>query len=74
MIKVIKAKANDDFTLDLTFSEGSEKNFNMVPYMEYEIFQKLNDLTYFKQVDIAYGTVRWPDEQDISPDTYIWRA
>jgi len=29
----------------------------------------LKDLNYFKQVTVAFGTVQWPHEQDISPET-----
>ena len=33
------------------------------------MFAELKDFSYFKQVRIAFGTVQWPHEQDISPDT-----
>ncbi|HEX5885301.1 MAG TPA: DUF2442 domain-containing protein [Pyrinomonadaceae bacterium] len=41
----------------------------MKPYLKYEVFQELKDLAYFKQVALAFGTVQWPHEQDIAPDT-----
>ncbi len=69
MNKVIAAKANDDFTLDLKFSDGSVRRFDMKPYLKYDVFGKLNDLTYFKNVKLAFGTVQWPHEEDIAPET-----
>jgi hypothetical protein len=33
------------------------------------VFLELKDLRYFQQVRIAFGTVQWPHEQDISPET-----
>jgi hypothetical protein len=69
MQKVVEAKANDDFSLDLRFDDGSVKRFDVKPYMNLGIFRELQDPDYFKQVSIAYGTVQWPNEQDISPDT-----
>ncbi|MHB9028976.1 MAG: DUF2442 domain-containing protein, partial [Candidatus Latescibacterota bacterium] len=33
------------------------------------VFQELKNIHYFKQVRGAYGTVAWPHEQDICPDT-----
>ena len=69
MIKVIEAKANDDFTLDLKFSDDIEKRFDVRPYLEYEVFQSLKDINYFKHITLAFGTVQWADEQDISPET-----
>jgi hypothetical protein len=67
--KVISVTANDDFSLDLKFNDGSLKRFDARPYLDYEFFQELKDPNYFKQVRLAFGTVQWPHEQDISPDT-----
>jgi len=67
--KVIAVTANNDFSLDLEFNDGSVKRFDAKPYLEYEVFRELKDLNYFKQVRIAFGTVQWPHDQDISPET-----
>ena len=69
MIKVTAVRANEDYTLDLTFNDGSVKRFDVKPYLKYEVFKELKDLTYFKQVKLAFGTVQWPHEQDIAPET-----
>jgi Protein of unknown function (DUF2442) len=69
MIKVVAIKANDDYTLDLKFNDGSVKRFDVKPYLKYEAFKELKDLAYFKQVALAFGTAQWPHEQDIAPDT-----
>ena len=69
MNKVIAVMANDDFSLDLKFNDGSVKRFDAKPYLDYEFFRELKDPNYFKQVRLAFGTVQWLDEQDISPET-----
>ncbi len=69
MNKVTAVKANDDFSLDLRFNDGSFKRFDTKPSLDYEVFRELKDLNYFRKVDLAFGTVRWPHEQDISPET-----
>lgn len=69
MNKVIAVTANNDFSLDLEFNDGSVKRFDFKPYLDYEVFRELKDLDYFKQVRIAFGTVQWPHDQDISPET-----
>lgn len=74
MKKVIEAKANDDFSLDLKFNDGKLKRFNIKPYLNYEVFKPLKNVDYFKNVRIAFGTVQWQDEQDISPDTLYLEA
>jgi len=69
MMKVISVKANDDFSLDLEFSDRSVRRFDFKPYLNFPVFRELKDLNYFKQVGLLFGTVYWPNEQDISPDT-----
>ncbi len=69
MKKVFLAKANDDFTLDIQFNDGSFKRFDAKPYLNYPVFRELKDLNRFKNIKIVFGTVQWENEQDISPET-----
>ena len=69
MKTVIAVTANDNFSLDLKFNDGSFKRFDARPYLDYNVFRELKDPEYFKQVRLAFGTVQWPHEQDISPET-----
>lgn len=69
MKKVISAKANDDFTLDLQFNDGVQKRFDVKPYLDFAVFKELKNPDYFKNIKIAFGTVQWAHEQDISPET-----
>lgn len=69
MNKVIAATAHEDFSLNLKLNDGSVKRFDAKPYLDYEFFSELKDPHYFKQVRIAFGSVQWPHEQDISPET-----
>jgi hypothetical protein len=69
MNKVIAVSTNTDFSLDLKFSDGSMKRFDVRPYLDRGIFTELKNLDYFKQARVAFGTVQWPNEQDIAPET-----
>jgi Protein of unknown function (DUF2442) len=69
MEEVIAVRANDDYSLDLKFNDGSVKRFDVKPYLHYEVFQELQAINYFKRVRVALGTVEWPHEQDIAPET-----
>lgn len=69
MKKVISAKANDDFTLELIFTDGTVRLFDTRPYHGVGIFTELADPTYFKDFAIVYGTVQWKNEQDFAPET-----
>jgi hypothetical protein len=69
LYRVIGVTANNDFSLELKFNDGSVKRFDATPYLEYEFFRELKDPEYFQQVGLAFGTIQWPNGQDISPDT-----
>ena len=69
MKKVVSATANDDFTLDIQFNDGSLKRFDAKPYLDYPVFRELKDVNRFKNIKIVFGTVQWENEQDISPET-----
>ena len=69
MNKVIAVSANDDFSLDLKFNDDSLKRFDCKPHLDRGIFKELKSLDYFKQAQVAFGTVQWPHEQDIAPET-----
>ena len=69
MNKVIAVIANPNFSLDVKFSDGSLKRFDVKPYLNRGIFTELKSLDYFTQVRVAFGTVQWPNEQDIAPET-----
>lgn len=69
MNKVITAQANDDYTLDLRFNDGTLRRFDTKPYLDKGVFTELKDINYFKNFCIAYGTVQWKNEQDFAPET-----
>lgn len=61
--------ANRDFTLTLTFTNGEEKLFDVKPYLDKGQFKALKEWFLFRQTSVKMGTVNWPHELDISPDT-----
>ena len=60
---------NDDFTLTLEFTYGEVGIYDSSPLLDFGVFKELRDIHYFKQVCVVNGTVSWPNEQDICPDT-----
>jgi len=69
MKKVIAVKTNEDYSLIVKFDDGKIKRFDVKPYLEQGIFKELKDRDYFRKVSVAFGTVQWENEQDISSDT-----
>ncbi len=67
--RVIAVKANSDYTITLTFTNGEVKRFDVKPYLERGIFQELKDLRVFNSVRPVLGSVQWSGGQDFCPDT-----
>jgi hypothetical protein len=59
----------DDHTLEITFSNDEVRFYDCKPHLDFGVFQEFRDLAYFKQARAEGGTVVWPHEQDICPDT-----
>ena len=59
----------DDYTLQITFTNGEIGFYDCSPYLDFGVFHELQNIAYFKQARVQGGTVVWPHEQDICPDT-----
>ena len=57
------------FRLKLTFTNGETGLFDCSGMLDTGIFRELRDEAYFRQARVEAGTVVWPHEQDICPDT-----
>ena len=55
--------------LELEFTSGEAGVYDCKPLLDFGVFRELRDEAYFRQVRVVNGTVAWPHEQDICPDT-----
>ena len=69
MESVIKVRTRSDFQMELEFNTGETRIFDVRPYLEKGVFQRLKDISLFKQAYVAFDTVCWPGEIDIAPET-----
>ena len=59
----------DGHKLKLLFDNGERRIYDCSELLNFGVFQELQDENYFKQAKVSDGTVVWPHEQDICPDT-----
>lgn len=71
-VKTVKARA--DYKLELGFKNGETGVFDCAPLLNFGVFKELKDPEYFTQVFVTFGTVAWPNGQDICPDTLYLTA
>ncbi len=69
LIDVISVKTRDDYTLELIFENGEKRIFDMKPFFDKKPFVKLLNSPLFFKASVQYGTVVWPGNIDIAPET-----
>ncbi len=67
--RVKNVSTTDQYILQLVFTNDEKAIYDCSPLLEFGVFQELKDTHYFKQAYVCGGTVVWPHEQDICPDT-----
>ena len=69
LLDVTRVTATDDFQLSLQFENGECRIFDMKPYLAKRPFVPLSDIAVFKLARVENGTVTWPGDLDIAPET-----
>lgn len=62
------AKVLSGFKIEVEFSNGEVRQFDVTPLLSYPVYQSLKSRTYFEKIFVSQGIVQWPNEEDISPD------
>ena len=67
--RVSNVSTTDDYQLSLVFTNGEKGIYDCSNLLEFGVFKELKNKHYFNQVRVIGGTVVWPHDQDICPDT-----
>lgn len=65
---VNEVKAQNDYTLLLTFTGGKKRIYNARPLLDKAIYSPLRDLDFFMKAKADCGAVIWNDDVDIAPE------
>jgi hypothetical protein len=64
MCKIIRAVANENYTVTIEFEGGSSIIYNMQKHVKTLPFVKLKDLSSFEQVKFDEKSIYWEEEND----------
>ena len=67
--RITEVTPTENFELKLVFNNGEKGLYDCSELLNFGVFKELQDKNYFNQVKVLDGTVVWPHEQDICPDT-----
>ena len=66
---VVNVYPKEDFLLDLIYANGEHRRFDMKPLLSLKPWTRIANPQIFERVRAEYGTVVWPGEIDIAPET-----
>jgi len=69
LLDVVKVKTQPDYQLDLEFANGEQRRFDMRPLLAIKPWNRISSPHLFEHATVKYGTVVWPGEIDIAPET-----
>ena len=67
--RVTAVRPMPGYRLEITFSNGEIGTYDCRSLLDFGVFAELKDEEYFRRARAVGGTVVWPNEQDICPDT-----
>lgn len=67
--RVSKVIPTDNYKLMLIFTNGERGIYDCSGLLNFGVFKELENKNYFIKARVLDGTVVWPHEQDICPDT-----
>lgn len=69
LLDVVSVAAQPLFTLLLEFENGERRSFDMMAYMDCKPWVRLKSGNAFQAAFVEHGTVAWPGNIDIDPET-----
>jgi DUF971 family protein len=59
----------EGYKLILTFTNGEKGIYDCKHLLDFGVFKELKNKQYFNKVKACHGTIAWPHDQDLCPDT-----
>ena len=74
LLDIINVSVQSDFVLFLDFENGERRAFNMATYLDQKPWARLKFGNAFQGAFVENGTVTWPGNIDIDPETLYERS
>jgi hypothetical protein len=75
MLTIRSVETLDDYWLRLTLSDRTTIEREVSDLPQGPVFERLRtDYAEFRRARVRHGTVEWPGDLDLAPDTLIWNG
>jgi Protein of unknown function (DUF2442) len=73
LVRVQSVEPREGFTVNILFTDGSQREINLSPYLRGSIFEPIRiDPAMFGSMQVEEGTIAWPNGADIDPDVLYY--
>ena len=73
LVRVQSVEPKEEFNVFVKFTDGSQKQINLEPYLHGSIFEQIrNNASEFHAMFVDEGTIAWPNGADIDPDVLYY--
>ena len=66
--RIKDVKALDNFCLEILYTTGEKKLYDMKKNLKYNCYKNLNNIDYFLLAKSSKTTIEWPNGEDIDPN------
>ena len=67
--RVVNVEYKSPYKLKFHFHNNTVKQFDLLPYLQYPVYEVLKDESFCSKVKVWNDTVIWNDMVDFDPDT-----
>ena len=73
LVRIQCVEPKEDFTVEVHFTDGSQREINLEPYLHGPIFETIRqDSLMFRSMQVEEGAITWPNGADIDPDVLYY--
>ena len=69
MILIKSIQADENWEIIYTLENGEIRQFDVKPYLNFEAFQEINEISEFKKIHNGRYYIEWESGADLSLDT-----
>ncbi len=66
---IVEVTTAQKYILNMQFSNGEKRSFDMSPYIDIGIFRELRDPKMFATAKKSFDTIEWDNGADIDPES-----